>query len=117
MSFDALKGQPAKDLTAKLNQLSEENFKARFTTEAMTSQRGNEMLKRRREVARIRTVVEGRAALDRAKGEQTKLESLIKKLGAPHEGDTAQKRARTRLQSRLNQVKRTIRELTPLAGK
>lgn len=117
MAFDALKGQPEKELTAKLNQTAEENFKARFTTEAMTSQRGVEMKKRRREIARIRTVFEGRAALERAQGEEKKLNELIEKLGAPHKGDAAQKRARTRLNKRLNQVQRTIRELKPLAGK
>ena len=117
MAFDALKGQPAKELAAKLNQLAEENFKAGFTTEAMTPQRGNEMLKRRREIARIRTVTEGRKALEKAEGEEKKLNELIGKLGAPHEGDIDHKRARTNLQNRLNKVKRTIRELKPLAGK
>jgi ribosomal protein L29 len=117
MGFDAVRGQPVKELTAKLNQLAEENFKARFTTEAMTSQRGAEMRKRRREIARIRTVLEGRAALDRAKSEQAKLEELIKKHGAPHVGDQAAKRARARLVGKLNKVKRTIRELSQLEGK
>lgn len=117
MAFDALKGQPSKELTAKLNQLAEENFKARFTTEAMTSQRGAEMRSRRREIARIRTVFEGRAALERAQGEEKKLNELIGKLGKAHEGDDAIKRKRSKLQNRLSQVKRTIRELKPLAGK
>lgn len=117
MAFDALKGQPEKELTAKLNQLAEENFKARFTTEAMTPQKGGELRKRRREIARIRTVLEGRDALAKAKQEEQHLNEQISKLGKPHEGDAAAKRARTRLQNRLGQVKRTIRELEPLAGK
>ncbi|MCA8912083.1 MAG: 50S ribosomal protein L29 [Planctomycetes bacterium] len=115
MTFDALRGQPEKELQAKLNQLAEENFKARFTTEAMTSQRGAEILNRRREIARIRTVLSGRKALERAKAEQTKLDAKLNDLGKPHEGDEAQKRARTKLQNRLGQVKRTIRELEALA--
>ena len=117
MAFDALKGQPEKELTAKLNQLAEENFKARFTTEAMTPQRGEEMRKRRREIARIRTVVEGRKTLERAQGEEKVLEEKIKELGAPHTGDRSHKDARSKLIGRLKQVKRTIRELKPLAGK
>ena len=115
MSFDALKGQPEKELTAKLNQLAEENFKARFTTEAMTSQRGAEMLNRRREIARIRTVQVGREALARAQAEEKKLNAAINALGAPHEGDAGRKRARTKLLRRLNEAKRTVRELEELA--
>lgn len=115
MTFDALRGQPEKELRGKLNQLAQENFKSRFTTEAMTSQRGAEMLKRRREVARIHTVLQGREALNRAKAEQTKLDEKLKTMGAPHEGDQATKAARSKLRHRLSQVKRTIRELEVLA--
>ena len=117
MAFDALQGLPVKELTAKLNQLAEENFKARFTTEAMTSQKGAEMRNRKREIARIRTVFEGREAFERAQAEEKKLNELIGKLGKAHEGDAATKRRRSKLQGRLNQVKRTLRELKPLAGK
>jgi ribosomal protein L29 len=117
MSFDQLKGQSVKDLTGKLNQLAQENFKARFTTEAMTPQRGAEMLKRRREIARIKTVLQGRSALEAAKADEKKLADRIKKLGAPHEGDDKQKNARRKLQRRLNEAKRTIRELSGLESK
>jgi ribosomal protein L29 len=117
MSFDALKGQSGKDLNGKLNQLAQENFKARFTTEAMTSQRGAEMRKRRREIAQIKTVLEGRKALETAKANEKKLAEQIKKLGAPHEGDEKQKNARRKLQRRLAEAKRTVRELGALAAK
>lgn len=115
MTFDALKGQPEKELQAKLNQLAEENFKAKFTTEAMTPQRGTEIRKRRLEMVRIHTVLNGRKALERARAEETKLDEKLKALGAPHEGDQAAKRSRRRLQNRLAQVKRTIRELDTLS--
>jgi ribosomal protein L29 len=117
MSFDALKGQSEKDLNSKLNQLAQENFKARFTTEAMTSQRGAEMRKRRREIARIKTVLAGRKTLETAKASEKKLAEQIKKLGAAHEGDAKQKNARRKLQRRLEEAKRTVRELSGLAGK
>ncbi|MCG3184292.1 MAG: 50S ribosomal protein L29 [Planctomycetes bacterium] len=117
MSIDALRGQPEKELVGRVNQLAQENFKARFTTEAMTSQRGAEMLKRRREIARIKTVLSGRQKLEQAKAEEKKLSEAIKKLGAPHEGDTRQKNARRNLQNRLAQVQRTVRELGALAEK
>jgi len=117
MSFDAIKGQPEKELVGRVNQLAQENFKARFTTEATTPQRGAEMLKRRREIARIKTVLSGRETLARAKAEETKLSEAIKKLGAPHEGDARQKNTRRNLQRRLAQVQRTIRELGALAEK
>ena len=115
MTFDALRGQPEKELQAKQNQLAQENFKAQFTTEAMTPQRGTEIRNRRRELARIRTVLEGRKALERAKAEEQTIEGKLKLLGKPHEGDQAQKRSRTKLKNRLSQVKRTIRELDALS--
>lgn len=115
MSIDALKGQPLKDLTGKLNQLAQENFKASFTTEAMTPARGTEIRKRRREVARIHTVLRGREALKEAKELQGKLEAQVKALGAPHEGDEAQKNKRRKLQQSLEKAKRTVRELSSYA--
>ncbi|MBX3459554.1 MAG: 50S ribosomal protein L29 [Planctomycetes bacterium] len=117
MSFDAIKGKPEKELVAKLNELSDEQFKAKFTTEAMTPARGAQMLKRRREMARIRTVLQGRKALDGARTEEKRLEAAIKGLGAPHKGTPEQKNARRKLVSKLEQVKRTIRELNALEGK
>ncbi|MCB9934273.1 MAG: hypothetical protein H6840_01145 [Planctomycetes bacterium] len=117
MSFDALKGQPEKELTGRLNQLAQENFKSKFTTEAMTSQRGAELRKRRREAAHIMTVLAGRERLARAKADEKKLQEAIKSLGAPHEGDARQKNTRRNLQRRLEQVQRTLRELGSLAGK
>lgn len=117
MSFDALKGKPEKELVAKLNELSDEQFKARFTTEAMTSARGAQIRNRRREMARIRTLIEGRKALDGARTEEKRLEAAIKGLGAPHKGTAEQKNARRKLARKLEQVKRTIRELNALEGK
>ncbi|MHC4840882.1 MAG: 50S ribosomal protein L29 [Planctomycetota bacterium] len=59
MSINALKGLSDQELTGKLNELAGENFKQRFVTEAMTSVKGAEIRKRRREIARIRTVLDG----------------------------------------------------------
>jgi ribosomal protein L29 len=121
MSFDALKGKPEKELTARLNELMEEGFKARFTTESAASvgvnrmsARGAEMLKRRREIARIKTVLQGRKTLEAAKKEQAKLEAAIKGIGAPHEGTIAQKNARRKLATKLEHVNRTVQELSAL---
>lgn len=117
MSFDALKGLPAKELQAKLNELGEENFKAKFTTEEMTPVRGAEIRVRRREIARIMTVMKGRKTLKQAKQQQTQLDEELKALGAPHTGDSRVKNLRRRLLRRKAEVERTIRELTPLQGK
>jgi len=111
MAFDALKKLPAKDLAGKLNELSQENFKARFTSEPMTSQRGAQILRRRREVARIKTVLSGRDALKAAQAEEKRLAAALKKLGAPHTGGTQEINARRKLQRRLDEAKRTVREL------
>ena len=123
MSFDALKGKPEKELTAQLNQLLEETFKTRFTTESaqsvglnQMSSRGAKLRKNRREIARIRTVLEGRQRLEKATAEQSRLESAIKAIGAPHEGTLEQKNARRKLAKRLEQVSRTVKELGALKG-
>ena len=63
MSFDALKGLSSTELRAKLKQLSEENFHAKFTTEGATPAGGAEMRTRRREIAQPRTAG-GSAQLD-----------------------------------------------------
>lgn len=115
MSINALKGLSDEELTGKLNELAGENFKQRFVTDAMTSVKGAEIRVRRREIARIKTVVEGRKTLAAAKDESSKLESLLKEMGAPHTGDAAVMSRRSRLVKRQKEVKRTIRELSPLA--
>lgn len=115
MSIDALKGLSTEELTGKLNELAGESFKKRFVTEAMTSVKGAEIKVRRREIARIKTVIEGRQALDAATDESKKLESLLSGLGKPHTGDAAVMARRSRLLKRQKQVKRTMRELSSLA--
>lgn len=115
MSIDALRGLSDEELTGKLNELAGDNFKQRFVTEAMTSTKGAEIRVRRREIARIKTVVEGRRALAAAKEENSKLDSLLKDLGAPHTGNAATMSRRSRLLKRQKDIKRTIRELSSLA--
>ncbi|MDC1141462.1 50S ribosomal protein L29 [Planctomycetota bacterium] len=115
MSINALKGLSNEELTGKLNELAGENFKQSFVTEAMTSVKGAEIRKRRREIARIRTVIDGRQALATAQEENKHIESLLAELGAPHTGGAAEMTRRTRLVKRQKEVKRTIRELGSLA--
>jgi ribosomal protein L29 len=117
MSINAFKGQPEKDLRGQLQQLADENFKARFTTEAMTPTKGASIRHRRRDVARINTVLAGRKALERAKAEQVKVEERLKALGPAHTGTDAVKRSRRKLLDRKASLSRTIRELGILAGK
>lgn len=116
MSFDGVKGKPDKELLAKMNELADENFKAKFTTEAMSPTKGAQMLKRRREIAQIKTVLEGRKRLEKAQAEQKKLEAAIEGIGKPHEGPTAQKNARRKLANKLGSLKRTVSELAHLKG-
>jgi ribosomal protein L29 len=115
MTFENIRGKPEHELRARLNELTQENFKATFTTEPMKSERGAEVRKRRREIARLKTILVGRQTLAGAKAEEAKLESAIASLGKPHEGDAKVKATRSKLINRLKRVKRTIRELSPLA--
>lgn len=116
MSFDGVKGKPEKELLAKMNELADENFKAKFTTEAMSPAKGAQIRKRRREIAQIKTVLEGRKRLDKAQAEQKKLEAAIEGIGKPHEGTIARKNARRKLADKLGGLKRTINELAHLKG-
>lgn len=116
MSFEGVKGKPEKELLAKMNELADENFKAKFTTEAMSSTKGAQVRKRRREIAQVKTVLQGRKRLELAQAEQKKLEAAIEGIGKPHEGSIAQKNARRKLAGRLDRVKRTISELAHLKG-
>ncbi len=112
-----MKGLPAKELQAKLNELGQENFKAKFTTEEMTPVRGAEIRGRRREIARIMTVLKGRKTLKKAKNLEKQLAADLEELGAPHTGDRDVKNRRRKLARRKAEVERTVRELTPLQGK
>jgi ribosomal protein L29 len=114
MTFENIRGKPEHELRARLNELTQENFKARFTTEPMKSERGAEVRKNRREIARLKTILVGRQTLEGAKAEKDKLEVAIKSMGKPHEGDARVKAARSKLLKRLKKVERTIKELSPL---
>jgi ribosomal protein L29 len=114
MTFENIRGKPEGELRARLTELTQENFKARFTTEPMKPERGAEVRKRRREIARLKTILVGRKTLASAQAEKAELESAIAALGKPHEGDAQVKARRSRLIGRLKQVNRTIKELSPL---
>jgi ribosomal protein L29 len=115
MTFENIRGKPEGELRARLTELTQENFKARFTTEPMKSERGAEVRKRRREIARLKTILTGRQTLAGARAEKAELESAIASLGKPHEGDAMVKARRSKLMQRLKHVNRTIRELSPLS--
>ncbi len=114
MSFEALKSKTEKELNGRLNELTQENFRARFTTEAMTPARGAQMLKRRREIAQIKTLLVGRERLKKALEEQKQIQASIEKVGKPHEGSREQKNQRRKLSRKLEQLNRTVKELGAL---
>lgn len=111
MTIDTYKGHSEKELRGKLAELSAENFKAGFTSERVTSQKGAEMNKRRKEIARIKSVLASREALKRHAEEQKKLELRLSGMGQPHQGSVEDKRRRSMVSRRLGEVKRAIREL------
>lgn len=117
MSFDALTGLTNAELRAKLKQLSEENFTAKFTTEAPTPARGAEMRKRRREIARVLTVLEGRQALERLQAEQKELDERLKQVTGAGKPGRAERNAARKTRERIGKVKLGIRELSGLQKK
>jgi ribosomal protein L29 len=120
MSIDTYSGLPEKDLRSKLAELHQENFTAGFTSEKMSPQKGAQMRERKKEIARILTVLAGRAALARHEGEQKKLELRLSGMGKPHQGSREDKRRRAVVSRRLDSTRRAVRELatvTPGAAK
>ena len=117
MSFDALKGLSSTELRAKLKQLSEENFHAKFTTEAATPARGAEIRKRRREIAQILTVGEGRKALVRLQDEKKALDERLEGVIAVEKPGVPEHNAARKTRDRLAEVRRGIQELGRLEKK
>ncbi|MCC6464348.1 MAG: 50S ribosomal protein L29 [Planctomycetes bacterium] len=109
MSIDALKGMPEKELRAKLTQLSTENFNTRFTTERMTSVKGAGARSRKREIARILTVLAGREKLKQQQDAEKALATALEKTGPAHSGTVEDKRRRRKLRDRLAQTRRSVR--------
>lgn len=112
MSIDTIKGQSEKELRGRLNELNAENFKAKFSTEQMNPRKGADIKKRRIEIARIHTVLQGRVALSRRQEEAKKLELLLSGMGQPHEGSVEDKRRRNLVARKLADVRRAVRELS-----
>lgn len=111
MTIETIKGQSEQELRAKLTELNAENFKARFTTEVMNPRKGSDIRKRRREIARIKTVLHGRAAQARREAEVKKLTLALQAFGQPHQGSVEHKRLRSKIAARLEAAQRSLREL------
>ncbi|MBX3475301.1 MAG: 50S ribosomal protein L29 [Planctomycetes bacterium] len=112
MSIDQIKGQTEKELRGRLNELNGEIFKSRFSTEVANPRKGAEIRKRRREIARIHTLLQGRVALARRQEEVRQLELKLSGLGKAHEGTQEHKRRRSMVAGQLEVARRAVRELT-----
>lgn len=112
MTIETIKGQTEKELRGRLNQLNSENFQARFSTEQMSPAKGATINARRREVARIHTVLHARAALARRQEEVKQLELRLAGMKQPHEGSVEDKRRRSMVALRLSEARRAVRELS-----
>jgi len=116
MTIDTYHGLPEKDLRGKLAELHAENFKSAFTSEKMNPRKGAEIRARKKEIARILTVLSGRAALARHQSEEKKLELRLGGLGRPHEGSREDKRRRAMVGRRLEETRRAVRELATVVA-
>lgn len=115
--FEAYRTQTEQGLRAKLKELSQENFQARFTSEAMTPAKGALIKSRRREIARIQTVLKGRLALARLQAEKSKLEERLKKLGKANARDAQQRASLASVRRRDKKVTRSVKALESLKAK
>ncbi len=110
MAIDSLKGLPENELVGKLNQLSEQNFNARFTTEGMTPVKGAEVRARRREIARVRTVMNGRTRFESATAELKATEQKLAALAEKPNTKTV-RNAERKLRRQVAELTRTVKEL------
>ena len=115
--FEAFRTQPESGLNGKLKELTQQNFQARFTSEAMTPAKGAEIKKRRRDIARVQTVLAGRKSLARLQAESKLLEERIKKLGPANRRDADQRYALKSARERLSAVARAIKSLGAMQAK
>jgi|ABSQ01.1.fsa_nt_gi ribosomal protein L29 len=115
--FETHRTATEQGLRAKLKELTQENFQARFTSEAMTPTKGALIKSRRREIARIQTVLHGREALARLQAEQKKLDERLKKLGKADPYNAAQRASLDKARQRNKKVARTVKALEPMKGK
>lgn len=116
MTIETFKGQSEQELRARLTELNAENFKARFTTEVMNPRKGSDIRKRRREIARIKTILHGRAASARREAEIKKLTLALDAFGQPHQGSVEHKRRRSKVAARLEAAQRSLRELAAVTS-
>jgi ribosomal protein L29 len=115
--FEAFRTQTDQGLRSRLKELSQENFQAKFTSEAMTPTKGAQIKARRREIARIQTVLKGREAQARLQAEAAKLEERIKKLGKADARNCAQRATLASARKRHTKVARSVKALESLKAK
>ncbi len=115
--FETHRAASEQGLRAKLKELTQENFQARFTSEAMTPTKGALIKSRRREIARIQTVLKGREALTRLQAEKAKLDERLKKLGKADPRDAQQRASLAAARKRNTKVTRTVKALESMKAK
>lgn len=115
--FEAFRTQTDQGLRSRLKELSQENFQAKFTSEAMTPAKGAALKARRRDIARIQTVLKGREAQARLQAEQNKLDERLKKLGKANARDAEQRAALESSRKRSKKVARALKSLESLKAK
>ncbi|HRJ78699.1 MAG: 50S ribosomal protein L29 [Planctomycetes bacterium] len=115
--FEEFRTQPEAQLKAKHKELTQQNFQARFTSEAMTPAKGAQIKARRRDLARIQTVLVGRAALLRLEAEQKKLDEQLKKLGKADPRNAGQRKTLKATRERHAEVSRAIKALSSVKAK
>lgn len=112
--IETIRSQSDSALRGRLKELSQENFQAKFTSEAMTPVKGAAIKARRREIARIQTVLKGREALARRTAEQGKLEERMKKLGKADRRNATQRGMLDTARKRSKVVARAVKALQSL---
>ncbi len=112
-----LRGKNEAELKGRLKELASEGFKARFTTEPKSSLKGAQDRKRRKEAARIQTVLKGRQAYDRTLADLKVVEERLAKLGKADPFDCRQRERVAANLCRKSELERAKAALSGLKGK
>lgn len=108
MTIKDIRGKSDADLQAELTTLAEQAFKLTCTAEAVTPKKGVELRGIRKDIARIKTVLNARSAVPAGEAEIKQIDERLKKAGRV---------AQCGLRARRAQVKRSLGELKVNAGK
>jgi|GEM_PF-465463 len=119
MELKDIRETPSDDLVKRLGEIAKEIFELSCTSERLTSQKGAEVRKLAKEIARIKTVIRQRELTDEVKTAMASIDARLAEIDAisGKNRTTEQRNARAKLGARKKELARVSRELEIVKGK